>query len=65
MSSIPRCPPADASGTLTTWAHEAGAHQGDVVDAIYRAYFLEGRDIGETETLVEIKVHWFADSTRS
>ena len=49
-----RTPSTFGAHRLTRWAHEAGAHQGEVVDAIYRAYFLEGRDIGETETLVEI-----------
>jgi predicted DsbA family dithiol-disulfide isomerase len=50
---IPRTPNTIASHRLV---HRAGRHgrQDAVVEALFRAYFLEGRDIGSVDTLVEV-----------
>jgi len=39
---------------LIWWAGGFENSPGDLVDAIFRAYFLEGRDIGDVKTLMEI-----------
>jgi predicted DsbA family dithiol-disulfide isomerase len=39
---------------LIWWAGGLGGSLNELVDAIFRAYFLEGRDIGDLQTLVEI-----------
>jgi predicted DsbA family dithiol-disulfide isomerase len=50
---IPRTPNTIASHRLV---HRAGRHgrQEEVVEALFRAYFLEGRDVGSLDTLVEV-----------
>ena len=35
------------------WASEAG-RQGDVVEALFRAYFIEGRNVGDPAVLADI-----------
>ena len=39
--------------SLTRWALSAG-EQGKVVDSLYKAYFVEGRDIGDRSVLIDI-----------
>ena len=40
------------------------AEQGRVLDAVYRAYFVDGRDIGKKETLIEIGQELQVDITK-
>ena len=50
---IKRAPNTLDAHRLIRWAASAGA-QGKVVDRLFRAYFVEGRDIGDRSVLVEI-----------
>ena len=38
---------------LVRWASEAG-RQGDIVEALFRAYFIEGRNVGDAAVLTDI-----------
>lgn len=50
---IKRSPNTLASHRLIRWAGSAGT-QDDIVEALFSAYFTEGRDIGDPAVLVEI-----------
>src|SRR5271166_6556704 len=50
---IRRAPNTLDAHRLIRWAASAGA-QAKVVDRLFRAYFVEGRDIGDRSVLVEI-----------
>jgi predicted DsbA family dithiol-disulfide isomerase len=53
FDKIKRAPNTLDAHRLIRWASSAGAQQG-VVDRLFRAYFVEGRDIGDRRTLREI-----------
>lgn len=50
---IKRAPNTLDAHRLIRWAGAAGA-QGEVVDRLFRAYFVEGRDIGDRAVLLDI-----------
>jgi predicted DsbA family dithiol-disulfide isomerase len=50
---IKRAPNTLDAHRLIRWAYSAGA-QGKVVDRLFRAYFVEGRDVGDRGVLVDI-----------
>jgi len=50
---IGRAPNTLDAHRLIRWAASTGA-QGKVVDRLFRAYFVEGRDIGDRRVLVEV-----------
>ena len=50
---IKRAPNTLDAHRLVRWAASAGA-QGRVVDLLFKAYFTEGRDIGERSVLVDV-----------
>jgi predicted DsbA family dithiol-disulfide isomerase len=50
---IPRTPNTIASHRLVHRASHYG-RQDEIVEALFRAYFLEGRDVGALDTLVEV-----------
>ncbi len=50
---ITRAPNTLDAHRLIRWSASSGA-QGTVVDRLFRAYFVEGRDIGDHATLIEI-----------
>ena len=54
FGAIERTPSTVDSHRLIALAAELGADQDAVVERLFRAYFLEGRDIGDLETLVEL-----------
>jgi predicted DsbA family dithiol-disulfide isomerase len=49
-----RTPNTFASHKLILFANQAGHPTDDVVEHLFRAYFIEGRDIGNAEVLAEI-----------
>jgi len=53
FASIPRTPNTLDAHRLIHWAGLAG-RQDAVVDALFKAYFHDGRDIGDADTLTEI-----------
>ena len=53
FDAIERSPNTLDAHRLIRWASSAGV-QGAVVEALFRAYFVEGRDIGSSKVLVEI-----------
>jgi predicted DsbA family dithiol-disulfide isomerase len=53
FESIKRSPNTLDAHRLIRWAFSAGA-QAKVVDRLFKAYFVEGRDIGDRGVLVEI-----------
>lgn len=53
FAAIDKSPNTLASHRLIRWAASAGC-QDKVVEALFRAYFVEGRDIGDHEILSEI-----------
>ena len=53
FDDIVRVPNTVASHRLIAWSLTRG-HQNEIVEALFRAYFLEGEDIGEINVLVEI-----------
>ena len=53
LGSISRVPPTLDAHRLIHWAGLEG-RQAAMVSALFRAYFSEGRDIGDTDTLAEI-----------
>lgn len=53
FGAMKRMPNTLAAHTLIRWAGEAG-RQHAVAEALYRAFFSEGADIGDAETLVGI-----------
>jgi predicted DsbA family dithiol-disulfide isomerase len=50
---IKRAPNTLDAHRLIRWANSAGA-QGQVVDGLFKAYFVEGRDIGDRSVLIDI-----------
>ena len=50
---IARAPNTLASHRLVKFAAKHG-HQDAIVEALFRAYFMDGRDVGEMETLADI-----------
>jgi predicted DsbA family dithiol-disulfide isomerase len=52
FDAIPRQPNTFDSHRLIRWSASAGA-QDAVVEILFRRYFLEGRDIGDREVLIE------------
>lgn len=53
LGAIQRTPNTINAHRLIHWAG-LEARQGPVVDALFRAYFVEGRDIGDTDTLADL-----------
>ncbi len=53
FDKIKRAPNTLDAHRLIRWAFSAGV-QGTVVDRLFKAYFVEGRDIGDRSVLVEI-----------
>lgn len=53
FAAIERSPNTLNSHRLIKWSHSGGA-QDQVVEALFYAYFSEGRDIGDVATLVDI-----------
>jgi predicted DsbA family dithiol-disulfide isomerase len=53
FDKIKRAPNTLDAHRLIRWASSAGVQQG-VVDRLFRAYFVEDRDIGDRRTLLEI-----------
>ena len=53
FDKIKRSPNTLDAHRLIRWANSAGA-QGKVVDRLFRAYFVEGRDIGERGVLIDV-----------
>jgi len=53
FDQIKRSPNTLDAHRLIRWASSAGV-QGEVVDRLFKAYFVEGRDIGDRAALVEI-----------
>jgi predicted DsbA family dithiol-disulfide isomerase len=53
FSKIERMPNTLASHRLARWAGSAGC-QDDVIERLFKAYFVEGRDIGDMDVLVDI-----------
>ena len=53
LAAIRRTPNTRNAHRLIHWAGIEG-DQNAVVDALFRAYFVDGRDIGDTETLCDI-----------
>jgi predicted DsbA family dithiol-disulfide isomerase len=53
LDRIPRTPNTVAAHRLIRWATEAGSAE-PVVEGLFRAYFQEGRDIGDPAELAEI-----------
>ena len=52
FDDITRVPNTIASHRLIAWAHPRG-RQDEMVEALFRAYFLSGKDIGEIDVLAE------------
>ncbi len=55
-SLITRTPNSIDAHRLLIWAEIEGADVGQVIDALFREYFVRGRDIGRNSVLVEIAV---------
>jgi predicted DsbA family dithiol-disulfide isomerase len=53
FDKVKRSPNTLDAHRLIRWAASAGV-QAEVVDRLFKAYFVEGRDIGDRKTLVEI-----------
>ena len=53
FDKIKRAPNTLDAHRLIRWANSAGA-QGKVVDRLFKAYFVEGRDIGDRGVLIDI-----------
>lgn len=53
LGGITRTPNTRDAHRLILWAEIEGAQQA-VVDALFQAYFVEGRDIGDRDTLADI-----------
>ncbi len=53
FSKIKRMPNTLASHRLARWAGSAGC-QDDVIERLFTAYFIEGKDVGDTDVLVGI-----------
>jgi predicted DsbA family dithiol-disulfide isomerase len=53
FDNIKRSPNTLDAHRVIRWANSAGV-QGKVVDRLFRAYFVEGRDIGDRGVLIEI-----------
>ena len=53
FNKIKRAPNTLDAHRLIRWANSAGV-QGKVVDRLFKAYFVEGRDIGDRDVLIDI-----------
>jgi predicted DsbA family dithiol-disulfide isomerase len=53
FDKITRTPNTINSHRLIRWSHSMGV-QDDVVEGLFRGYFIEGLDIGQTKVLVQI-----------
>lgn len=62
FDAMPRTPNTLLAHRLIRWA---GAHdiQDTIVETLFRAYFTEGRDIGDLDTVVELAARAGADET--
>jgi len=63
FDKIARAPNTLDAHRLIRWAAATGA-QGAVVDRLFRAYFVEGRDIGDRATLLDIAAEHGLDRER-
>jgi predicted DsbA family dithiol-disulfide isomerase len=61
FDKIAKTPNTLDSHRLIRWAASAG-RQDDVVERLFRAYFLEGRDIGDSNVLVDVAAQTGMDS---
>ncbi len=62
FDKIKRAPNTLDAHRLIRWANAAGV-QGQVVDRLFKAYFVEGRDIGDRPVLIEIAQECGLDAT--
>jgi predicted DsbA family dithiol-disulfide isomerase len=62
FDKIKRAPNTLDAHRLIRWANAAGV-QGQVVDRLFKAYFVEGRDIGDRAVLIEIAQECGLDAT--
>ncbi len=62
FDKIKRAPNTLDAHRVIRWASSAGA-QGKVVDRLFRAYFVEGRDIGDRGVLIDIAGDCGLDAT--
>jgi predicted DsbA family dithiol-disulfide isomerase len=62
FDKIKRAPNTLDAHRLIRWANSAGA-QGKVVDRLFKAYFVEGRDIGDRGVLIDIAQECGLDAT--
>jgi predicted DsbA family dithiol-disulfide isomerase len=62
FDKIKRAPNTLDAHRLIRWADSAGA-QGKVVDRLFRAYFVEGRNIGDRAVLIDIASQCGLDAT--
>ncbi len=53
FDNIPRAPNTLSAHRLVRWAGSAGV-QGQVVEALFQAYFVEARDVSDHQTLITI-----------
>jgi predicted DsbA family dithiol-disulfide isomerase len=60
FDAMPRTPNTILSHRLIRWAGDQG-NQDDVVETLFQAYFTQGRDIGDLDTLIELAVRAGAD----
>jgi predicted DsbA family dithiol-disulfide isomerase len=54
LDAIPRQPNTLDAHRLVAWAQENGGDASDLVERLFRAYFVEGRLIGERDVLAKI-----------
>ena len=62
FDKIKRAPNTLDAHRLIRWANAAG-EQGKVVDRLFKAYFVEGRDIGDRSVLIDIAGECGLDAT--
>src|SRR5579863_628926 len=62
FDKIKRSPNTLDAHRLIRWANSAGV-QGKVVDRLFKAYFVEGRDIGDRAVLIDIASEYGLDPT--
>jgi len=62
FDKIKRSPNTLDAHRLIRWANSAGV-QGEVVDRLFKAYFVEGRDIGDRAVLIDVASECGLDAT--
>ena len=64
FDSISRVPNTIGSHRLISWSLSSG-HQDNVVESLFRSYFLAGQDIGDIDVLVEVAAATGLDETEA